>query len=85
MRSAKQAKHRRRAALVILMTGLHALAWGWNPFAAPKPEFEEVQDVPAPQSETATPEPIKPPKEIDFEITNPDEIDMNDKGQLGLF
>jgi len=42
MRSAKQAKHRRRAALVVLMTGLHALAWGWNPFAAPKPEFEEV-------------------------------------------
>jgi topoisomerase-4 subunit A len=26
-----------------------------------------------------------PPKKIDFEITNPDDIDMDDKGQLGLF
>jgi topoisomerase-4 subunit A len=25
------------------------------------------------------------PKKIDFEITNPDDIDMDDKGQLGLF
>jgi len=24
-------------------------------------------------------------KKIDFEITNPDDIDMDDKGQLGLF
>ncbi|MGY3055311.1 topoisomerase-4 subunit A [Pedobacter sp. UYEF25] len=27
----------------------------------------------------------KPPKKIDLEITNPDDIDMDDKGQLGLF
>jgi topoisomerase-4 subunit A len=27
----------------------------------------------------------KPPKKIDFEITNPDDIDIDDKGQLGLF
>ncbi|UOE50180.1 DNA gyrase/topoisomerase IV subunit A [Mucilaginibacter sp. SMC90] len=27
----------------------------------------------------------KPPKKIDFEITNPDDIDMDDQGQLGLF
>lgn len=27
----------------------------------------------------------KPIKKIDFEITNPDDIDMDDKGQLGLF
>ena len=27
----------------------------------------------------------KPAKKIDFEITNPDDIDMDDKGQLGLF
>jgi topoisomerase IV subunit A len=26
-----------------------------------------------------------PPKKIDFEITNPDDIEMDDKGQLGLF
>jgi len=58
----------------------------------PEPEPEEVKEIPAPQPETAleTPEeaalePIKPVKEIDFEITNPDEIDMDDKGQLGLF
>jgi len=24
-------------------------------------------------------------KKIDFEITNPDDIDIDDKGQLGLF
>ncbi|KAA8485275.1 topoisomerase-4 subunit A [Arcticibacter tournemirensis] len=27
----------------------------------------------------------KPKKKIDFEITNPDDIDIDDKGQLGLF
>lgn len=27
----------------------------------------------------------KPAKKVDFEITNPDDIDMDDKGQLGLF
>jgi len=56
------------------------------------PEPEEVKETPAPQpekvpeipEETAS-EPIKPVKEIGFEITNPDEIDMDDKGQLGLF
>jgi topoisomerase-4 subunit A len=26
-----------------------------------------------------------PKKKIDFEITNPDDIDIDDKGQLGLF
>ena len=26
-----------------------------------------------------------PAKKIDFEITNPDDIEMDDKGQLGLF
>ncbi|WP_114941032.1 DNA gyrase/topoisomerase IV subunit A [Mucilaginibacter endophyticus] len=36
---------------------------------------------PADQSEEAP----KPPKKIDFEITNPDDIDMDDQGQLGLF
>jgi len=26
-----------------------------------------------------------PPKKVDFEITNPDDIDIDDGGQLGLF
>ncbi len=30
-------------------------------------------------------EEIKPAKIIDFEITNPDDVDIDDKGQLGLF
>ncbi len=31
-------------------------------------------------------EPVQsPPKKIDFEITNPDDIEIDDKGQLGLF
>ncbi|NEU09864.1 DNA gyrase/topoisomerase IV subunit A [Flavihumibacter sp. R14] len=30
-------------------------------------------------------EPVKPPRKIDFEITNPDDVDIDDKGQLGLF
>jgi topoisomerase-4 subunit A len=28
---------------------------------------------------------LKPTKKIDFEITNPNDIDIDDKGQLGLF
>jgi topoisomerase-4 subunit A len=28
---------------------------------------------------------VKPPKKIDFEITNLDDLDIDDKGQLGLF
>jgi hypothetical protein len=42
MRSTKQATHCRLAALVLLLTGLHALAWGWSPFGGTKSEFEEV-------------------------------------------
>jgi topoisomerase-4 subunit A len=57
-----------------------------------------AQDKPAPIVEKKTepaaekpatpvaPEPEdKPVKKIDFEITNPDDIDIDDKGQLGLF
>ncbi len=40
-----------------------------------------VEDKPQPP---AQPE-AKPAKKIDFEITNPDELDIDDKGQLGLF
>lgn len=42
---------------------------------------EDGPATPADQSE----ESAKPPKKIDFEITNPDDIDMDDQGQLGLF
>lgn len=42
MRSAKQATHCRLAALVLLLTGLHPLAWAWSPFGGTKSEFEEV-------------------------------------------
>ncbi len=30
-------------------------------------------------------EPEKPVKKVDFEITNPDDLDIDDQGQLGLF
>jgi len=35
--------------------------------------------------ENETPAIQKPVKNIDFEITNPEDLDMDDKGQLGLF
>jgi topoisomerase-4 subunit A len=59
----------------------------------PKPEAAEVSK---PKEEVKT-EPVAkeeeqpakteetPAKKIDFEITNPDDIDIDDKGQLGLF
>jgi topoisomerase-4 subunit A len=49
---------------------------------------EPVQPSPksAPESEKSIEKPVdSPPKKIDFEITNPDDIDIDDKGQLGLF
>jgi topoisomerase-4 subunit A len=39
---------------------------------------EKSDDPPAKPAESST-------KKIDFEITNPDDIDIDDKGQLGLF
>ena len=46
-------------------------------------ETEEASEAPAPE---ATDKPADPPaKKIDFEITNPDDIDIDDKGQIGLF
>jgi topoisomerase-4 subunit A len=49
----------------------------------PSPEIEEASEAPTPDD---TDEPIAPPtKKIDFEITNPDDIDIDDKGQIGLF
>ena len=37
------------------------------------------------ESEPAKEEEHKPVKKIDFEITNPEDLDIDDKGQLGLF
>jgi topoisomerase-4 subunit A len=52
------------------------------------PTIEPVQPSPksAPEAEQSIEKPVEsPPKKIDFEITNPDDIDIDDKGQLGLF
>jgi topoisomerase-4 subunit A len=47
---------------------------------APKPEAHKEEEV------KSSPEQVEPPKKkVDFEITNPDDIDIDDKGQLGLF
>lgn len=47
---------------------------------------DESKDKPAEEVEPENiPKEHKPTKKIDFEITNPDDIDMDDKGQLGLF
>jgi topoisomerase-4 subunit A len=46
----------------------------------PKPEEHKEEEV------KSSPEQVEPPKKkVDFEITNPDDIDIDDKGQLGLF
>lgn len=60
-----------------------------------KPEVAEKTEVEKPKSEPVKKEEAKaeekpeteekPAKKVDFEITNPDDIDMDDKGQLGLF
>ncbi|MBW4890199.1 DNA gyrase/topoisomerase IV subunit A [Mucilaginibacter sp. HMF5004] len=41
--------------------------------------------APEPVAEKAPEPEAKPAKKIDFEITNPDDVDIDDKGQLGLF
>ncbi len=46
------------------------------------PEASPGQEV---ESEPAQEEEHKPVKKIDFEITNPEDLDIDDKGQLGLF
>lgn len=60
-----------------------------NEVATPLPELDEFADA-APLDEKIAPQPEpvempKPTKDIGFEITNPDEVDIDDKGQLGLF
>jgi topoisomerase-4 subunit A len=49
---------------------------GTAPEGSPKEE-----PVESPKTESVE----SPPKKIDFEITNPDDIEIDDKGQLGLF
>jgi topoisomerase-4 subunit A len=57
---------------------------------------DEIEPADSPEAEPVKPakdEPVEPPakpaqsppKKIDFEITNPDDIDIDDKGQIGLF
>ncbi len=48
-----------------------------EPNAILEHEEEEISE--------SAPEPAKPIKPINFEITNPDDIEIDDKGQLGLF
>jgi len=45
-------------------------------------ETEDAAEVPQSNPEKQT---EAPAKKIDFEITNPDDIDIDDKGQIGLF
>ncbi|MBD1392962.1 DNA gyrase/topoisomerase IV subunit A [Mucilaginibacter glaciei] len=47
----------------------------------PKAEAKPKMEGPEPTES----KPEKPVKKVDFEITNPDDIDIDDKGQLGLF
>jgi topoisomerase-4 subunit A len=54
--------------------------WKKSVEAKPKSVKSEESNPQSVESQEA-----KPPKKIDFEITNPDDIDIDDKGQLGLF
>ncbi len=47
-----------------------------------KEKFEELS---SPSVESSNKSVESTPKKVDFEITNPDDIEMDDKGQLGLF
>ncbi len=48
-------------------------------------EIVTNDDPEPPVSSAAETEEKKPAKKIDFEITNPDDIEIDDKGQIGLF
>jgi topoisomerase-4 subunit A len=55
------------------------------PIVEQQPE-ETEEEEPVVEAPKPVDEPVQPqPKKIDFEITNPDDIDIDDKGQLGLF
>ena len=51
----------------------------------PAEEEKEESSEPLNSSNKANDGPSKSPRKIDFEITNPDDVDIDDKGQLGLF
>jgi topoisomerase IV subunit A len=56
----------------------------------PVAEEMDMQDAPGPADDepgeqAAETSPLPPAKKIDLEITNPDDIDLEDNGQLGLF
>ncbi|MGZ3891599.1 MAG: DNA gyrase/topoisomerase IV subunit A, partial [Mucilaginibacter sp.] len=51
-----------------------------------KSEEKSVEPPKTEPTEPATEESVEPPKKkIDFEITNPDDVNIDDKGQIGLF
>jgi topoisomerase-4 subunit A len=50
-----------------------------------EPNATEATDASEKDEKQPEPSESKPIKKIDFEITNPDDIDIDDKGQLGLF
>ncbi|MHB8208188.1 DNA gyrase/topoisomerase IV subunit A [Mucilaginibacter sp.] len=51
------------------------------------PEADDTEAISEPKAaESVADTPTDPPaKKVDFEITNPDDIDVDDKGQMGLF
>ncbi|MFD2873538.1 DNA gyrase/topoisomerase IV subunit A [Mucilaginibacter ximonensis] len=58
------------------------------PTAAVNASDDEIDEPLTPTEESAAPQAqpeSAPAKKIDFEITNPDDIDIDDSGQLGLF
>ncbi|TZF81335.1 DNA gyrase/topoisomerase IV subunit A [Pedobacter sp. BS3] len=57
-----------------------------EPEVESKPEKVEQAEPERPvKTENQKPEEPKPEKKVDFEITNPDDVEIDDKGQLGLF
>ncbi|MFD0792688.1 DNA gyrase/topoisomerase IV subunit A [Mucilaginibacter litoreus] len=63
----------------IIITAEDKTATDSAPQSGPaNPVINQEQEAPAAK-------PQEPKKNIDLEITNPDDIDMDDKGQLGLF
>ena len=60
-----------------------------NPDEPIEPDLKDPTSLttqsPEKSAESSSQSVQSPPKKIDFEITNPDDIDIDDKGQLGLF
>jgi topoisomerase-4 subunit A len=50
-----------------------------------QPDDAPIAEKPAGKPAEPETKPVPPPKQVDFEITNPDDIEMDDNGQLGLF